>query len=529
MVSLFALTLVAAQAAASPCDSLKSLTLQNTTITSTQLVAAGPYSPTPPPLTGVGGAPAPAPAGGRGGGAAPPPAPPTMLPAHCRVFLTSKPSSDSDIKIEVWLPVADAWNGKFQAVGNGLWAGVISYGALAAAVRDGYAAASTDTGHEGNNATFAIGHPEKLVDFAYRAVHEMAVQSKAVINSFYNRAPRLSYWNGCSTGGRQGLMAAQRYPEDFDAIVAGAPANYQTHLHLWDLSVAAPILRDPAGAVPATKLQMVNRAIVNACDAQDGLRDGLLNDPRACKFDIGTLACTGGPSTALGAGDSESCLTAPQVATMRRVYAPARTKDGTIVFPGKDPGSEASWAAAPPPLQLLNGQPPGVPIGSFQVAFEDAKWDPKTFELDRDLKIVDAKVGSIVNATNPDLRAFKARGGKVILYHGWHDTAISAGNTIDYYTSVQKRMGGKQDDFIRLFMAPGMNHCSGGVGPNQANWMAALERWREKGDAPDEIPAAVVSGPNVIMTRPLCPYPEVAVYSGTGSIYDAGNFSCKAP
>jgi feruloyl esterase len=421
------------------------------------------------------------------------------------------PSSDSHIEMEVWMP-AENWNGKFQAVGNGGWAGSISYGAMVTALQEGYATASNDTGHKGGSATFAVDHPEKLVDFAYRAVHEMTVQSKAIIGKYYNRGPRLSYWNGCSTGGRQGLMSAQKYPEDFDAIVAGAPANYQTHLHAWDLSVAVPTARNPAAAIPATKLQVLNNAVIAACDANDGVRDGLLNDPRACKFDPAVLQCR--------AGAAEDCLTADQVATAKRLYAPAKTSSGEVVFPGKDYGSELGWTA--------NQSISALPAGSFVVAYNNAKWDATGFDMDRDLKVVDEKVGSIVNAINPDLRAFKARGGKLLLYHGWNDTAISPGNAIDYYSSVLKRMGGRQEDFVRLYMAPGMNHCGGGVGPNQVNWMAALERWREAGVAPDRIDAYRVTNNRVDMTRPLCPYPQVAQYKGTGSTNDASNFVCKA-
>ena len=511
MLSLLALTLAAAVDAA-PCEALKAATLPHTTITSVRLVPAGPFV-------------APAAQAGRGAGrgAAVPAAPAApqgpILPAHCRVAAVLTPSPDSHIEMEVWLP-AENWNGKFQAVGNGGWAGVISYAALASALQEGYATASNDTGHKGGNALFAIDHPEKLTDFAYRAVHEMTVQSKALIAQFYGRAPRFSYWNGCSTGGRQGLMSAQKYPADFDAIVAGAPANYQTHLHAWDLSVSVPVLKDPAGAVPPAKLEMVTAAVVAACDARDGVRDGLLNDPRACAFDIGTLQCK--------AGDAADCLTSAQVASMKRVYAPARTSAGAAVFPGKDPGSEAGWGG------VLGGrQAPGVSMGSFQVAYNNPSWDPLTFDLDRDLALVDQKVGAPVNAVDPDLRAFKARGGKLLLYHGWNDTAISAGNSINYYQSVLAKSGakmdGKQDDWIRLFMAPGMNHCGGGVGPSQANWMGALERWRESGTAPARIEAARVTGGRVDMTRPLCPYPQVAVYSGVGSTNDAGSFACKAP
>lgn len=503
---------------AAPCQKLASMALPNTKITSAELVPAGLF--VAPAQAGRPGGPPPAAAapqgGGRGAGRgqAPPAAGP-ILPEHCRVQVLLTPSSDSHIEMEVWLPT-EGWNGKFQAVGNGGWAGTISYAAMATALAEGYATASNDTGHKGGNAQFAIGHPEKLVDFAYRAVHEMTVQSKSIVSSYYGKPARLSYWNGCSTGGRQGLMSAQKYPDDFDAILAGAPANYQTHLHTWDLAVAVPVVKDPASAVPPAKLEMVNRAVVAACDAKDGVKDGLLNDPRTCSFDVATLQCK--------AGDAENCLTAPQVASMKRAYAGAKTSGGQLVFPGKDPGSETGWGS------FLNvQQAPGISVGSYQVAYNDPSWDARTFDLDRDLKVVEAKVGAIVDAVNPDLRAFKARGGKLLMYHGWNDTAISAGNAVNYYSSVLDKMGQKQDDWIRLFMAPGMQHCGGGPGPSQVNWMGVLERWRESGKAPDRIDAARVTNNRVDMTRPLCPYPQVASYTGVGSTNDAANFVCKAP
>jgi tannase/feruloyl esterase len=487
-------------AAAGMCEQLSSLALPGTTITLAQKVAAGAFVP---PATGAPGAP------GAGQAFA-------TLPAFCRVAAVLRPSSDSNIEMETWLPI-DNWNGKFQAVGNGGWAGVISYPAMAAALREGYATASTDTGHKGSDAAFGIGHPEKITDFAFRAVHETTVKSKAFVSAFYDRAPRLSYWNGCSTGGRQGLMEAQKYPEDFDAIVAGAPANYQTHLHAWDLGVAVPALKDAASAVPAAKLAMLNKAVLSACDAGDGVRDGVLNNPRACHFNPETLQCRGGVN-------DDSCLTAPQVESVKRMYSPAKTKTGEAIFPGKDPGSELGWTA------ISGGtQPAGVSLGSFRVAYADTNWDWKNFDLDRDLKVVDERVGATINAINPDLSAFKARGGKLLLYHGWNDTAISAGNAVNYYSSVLAKMGPKQDDWIRLFMAPGMQHCGGGPGPNQVNYVAALERWREAGTAPDQLLASHVTDNRVDMTRPLCPYPQVAVYKGAGSTNDAASFVCKAP
>jgi len=498
-------------AGTAPCQRLATLALPNTTVTVATLVPAGPADGTGagprgggPPADGRGGG------RGRGGGAEA-----TALPEHCRMAVVLAPSADSHIEMEVWLPTGN-WNGKFQAVGNGGWAGSISYGAMAGALTEGYAVASNDTGHSGGSALFAIDHPEKLVDFAYRAVHEMTVQSKSIIAAYYGRAPRLSYWNGCSTGGRQGLMSAQRYPNDFDAILAGAPANYHTHLHAWDLSVAVPALLDPAAAVPPEKLELVNRAVLGACDAGDAVADGLLNDPRACGFDVAELQCR--------AGDAADCLTAPQVASVKRAYAPATTSAGEVVFPGKDPGSETGFGG------VLGGQrAPGISVGSFQVAYGDPNWDPLAFDVDRDLPVVDRRVGALVNAVDPDLRAFKARGGKLLLYHGWNDTAISAGNSIDYYESVLAEMGPGQEDWIRLFMAPGMGHCGGGVGPNQVNWLGALERWRETGTPPDRLDAVRVSGSRVDMTRPLCPYPQVAQYTGVGSTNDAANFVCRAP
>src|SRR5882672_6041906 len=287
------------------CESLKSLSLPNVTIVAAGMVAAGPF--TPP-------APAGAPAGrgfqGAQGGRGGPAAPPQIVPAHCRVNAILRPSPDSEIEMEAWLP--ENWNGKFQFVGGGGWAGIISFAAMVTAVQEGYATASTDTGHKGGNALFAMNHPDKVVDFAYRAVHETTVQTKALIAKYYERPARLSYWNGCSTGGRQGLMEAQKFPDDFDAIVAGAPANFQTHLHAWDLSVAVPVVNNLASALTQTKLAALSEAAVNACDAQDGVKDGLINNPRACRFDPSALLCKG--------ADAPNCLTPPQLDAVKRAY-----------------------------------------------------------------------------------------------------------------------------------------------------------------------------------------------------------------
>jgi feruloyl esterase len=498
-VLLFALTTPGQTLKSASCESLSSLALPNSSITLAQVVPAGTFAL---PETG------------------PATAQFSQLPAFCRVAATLTPSSDSDIKIEIWLPIAN-WNGKFEAVGNGGLAGTISYDWLAAALQEGYATASTDTGHAGANASFALGHPEKLIDFAYRAVHEMTLKSKAIIATFYGRAPRFSYWTGCSTGGRQGLMEAQRYPEDLDGIIAGAPANDQTDLSAWRIAVESKILQSPESVVPSAKLALVNRAVLAACDAIDGVTDGLLTDPRQCHFDPATLLC---PS-----GNHEDCLTAQQLEAVKMGYAPAARKNGELIFPGLVPGGETGWNM----LTGAKAEPGSIDVGLFRfVAHQNPAWHWRTFDLDRDTALIDKKAG-FIDAVNPDLSAFRARGAKLLIYHGWNDGgsdgAISPLNTINYYSSVLATMGSQQQDWLRLYMVPGMEHCGGGPGPNQVNWMAALERWRESGVVPDRLIASRVKDNHVNMTRPICSYPAVAKYSGVGSTNDAANFTCKLP
>jgi feruloyl esterase len=494
-----------------PCENVKSLNLPNVKFTAVEAVPEGPFRPPTGPAAAQAAA-AGAPVGrGAGRGGAPAAAP---LRAHCRVAMVLEPSSDSHIEMELWLPEAADWNGKFQAVGNGGWAGSITFTAMAQALKEGYATASNDTGHTGGDPAFGLGHQEKLVDFAYRANHEMTVQSKAIITAFYGKASKVNYWNGCSTGGRQGLMEAQKYPTDFDAVIAGAPANWQTHLHAWDMNVATTALKNEKMFMTPGKLATLNKAVLQQCDMLDGVKDGLLNDPRKCRFDPAVLLCKG--------ADSDSCLTAEQVEGAKLVYAPAKRKNGEFIFPGKEPGSELVWTQLNPikaPVSLI--------LGTFQVAtYQDANWDWHNYDLDRDVAAADEKFGYV--NVGYDLSAFKAHGGKLLLYHGWNDTAISPENTINYYQNVLQKMGAKQDNWMRLYMVPGMNHCQGGVGPDQFNKMAVVERWRESGTAPEQIVANHVTGNNVDMSRPLCPYPQVAVYKGVGSTNDAASFTCKA-
>jgi feruloyl esterase len=488
--------------AQNPCDNLKSLSLPNTTFTAVEMVASGPYQAPAGAGRGAGGPIAPA---GRGGA-------PLLLPAHCRVAATLKPSSDSDIKMEVWMP-SDNWNGKFQMVGNGGWAGIISFPQMAAALREGYATSSTDTGHQGGNGMFALDHPEKIVDFGWRAVHETAVQSKAMIAAYYGQNPKYSYWNGCSTGGRQALVEVTKFPEDFDGVLAGAPANPHIHLHAAGVERSIELMHNPDGALSQAKVETLHKAVLAACDARDGVKDGLIENPEKCRFDPASLVCKG--------ADSDSCLTAAQVKTVEIVFGDIKTKKGEIVWTGFEPGGELQYAS----LRSIPTQPGGGWDSIRILGHQDANYEFHKFDLDTDLELADK---SGIDAHSFDLTPFKKHGGKLLLYHGWADQAIPPGNTVNFYNGVLAKMGSGQDDWLRLFMVPGMQHCAGGAGTDQFNKMAVLERWREDGVAPAQIPAAHVTNGQVDRTRPLCPYPQVAVYKGSGSINDAANFSCKA-
>jgi feruloyl esterase len=488
----------ASSAAAATCESLLALQLANTTITSAQ--AGSPATVPNPEVV-------------------------RNLPPFCRVTATLTPSRDSDIKMEVWLPAPRAagapdnpgWNGKLQSVGNAAWGGVIPYAALTAAVAGGYAGAANDTGHVGNTAKFVPGHPEKLIDYGYRAVHEMTVAAKAIVTAFYEAPIRRAYWNGCSTGGRQGLVEALRYPADYDGIIAGAPVNDRTHQLTWELWIAQAVHRSEASYIPPAKYPALHRAALEACDARDGLKDGLIDDPRSCRFDPAVIQCS--------AGDGASCLTAPQVEAARQIYSPAvapSTKQE--IFPALQPGSELGWGS------LAGPQPVAEAVEFFQyVVFNDPAWDYKTLSFDTAAGLADKAAASVLNATDPNLKPFFDRGGKLLMYHGWNDQFVAPVNSINYYTSVLNAPAtrGTATDAIRLFMAPGMNHCRGGDGPNTFDAIGALDRWVERGQAPDRLDASHARDGKIDRTRPLCAYPTVARYNGTGSIDDAVNFTCR--
>ncbi len=490
-------------AAAASCEGLASgsLAVANATITSATLVAAGEFV---------------APPAGRGG---PPSAAAAFkdVPAFCRVRATLKPTSDSDIRIEVWMP-ASGWNGKLQSLGNGAYAGAIGYPGLGTAVAQGYAAASTDTGHTGGSASFAMGHPERLIDFAYRGVHEMTLAAKKIISAYYGSAAKRAYWNGCSTGGRQALTEAQRFPEDYDGILAGAPANYTSHMTAAQLWIGQAVHQSDASYIPPQKYPAIHAAVLAACDALDGVKDGVLEDPTRCHFDPGVLACKG--------ADGPSCLTAPQVEAARKIYSgPVSPRTKQQIFPGLEPGSENGWAGLAGPEAFAYA------LERFRfIALQDPNWDFHTLNLDTDVALAEKADGDVMNAIDPNLKPFFGHGGKLLMYHGWNDPLIAPLNSVHYYTSVVDTLGGaaKTESSIRLFMVPGMNHCRGGDGTDNFDAIGTLDQWVENGKAPEQIIASHRTNGAADRTRPLCPYPQVAVYKGSGSTDDAANFSCKS-
>jgi feruloyl esterase len=415
-------------------------------------------------------------------------------------------------------------------VGNGGLAGTISYSAMVKPLQQGYATSSTDTGHVNagsGDATWALGHYERIVNFADRATHLMTEADKVILAAFYGNAPAHSYFSGCSQGGHEALIEAQRYPNDYDGIIAGDPANYWTHHyvggHFWPA-----IATEGDAYIPAAKVPLLADAVNAACDALDGVKDGVLTDPRRCHFDPATLLCTG--------PDTSGCLTAAQVGAVVKIWAGLKTKDGRQVWPGLVPGGETgpggwqNWitGAAPGRSGHLNL---GLPFFRFML-FDDPNWDYRTFRFeaadgfDSDIEYLDSKLGLIFNAIDPDLTAFRSRGGKLIQYHGWSDPDITPLNSINYYESVRSRMGPDTSAFYRLYMVPGMQHCSGGPGATTFDMVAPLDRWVTQAAAPESITASRMEKGAVVRTRPLCPYPQEAIWKGSGSTDEAANFVC---
>jgi feruloyl esterase len=504
--------------APSACADLTRLSLPNgTTITAASLVSGGTLAVSPTSTL-------------------------SNLPTFCRVQGVSKPSPDSNIQFEVWLPQPAAWNSKFLSSGEGGFAGTLNYsrngldGGLDELVRRGYATASTDTGHTASDTWWAIGHPERAADYLYRSKHVVTVAAKDVIAAFYGRPATHSYFSSCSNGGRQGLLEAQRYPEDFDGFVIGAPWNFQSHSNagfVWDTQA----LSAPGAAIPAEKLPAISKAVLAACDAKDGLADGVIADPRRCTFDPASLTCR--------SAETDECLTPPQITALQKIYqGPKNPHTGEAIFPGFAMGGEMGWTSL-----VANRSASGLPNGYFaNLVFENRDWDYRTFNFDSDMAKADDKIGKLGNSTSVDYSAAKRRGVKIIQYHGWNDQTLQPAYSPDYYDQVAKANGGlaSTQDFYRLFMVPGMSHCYGGPGATSFGAVGqqippvrdaahdiqtALENWVERGTPPAQLIATKYTDNEaatrtVKLTRPLCLYPTVPRYKGTGDPNDAANFVC---
>ena len=486
-----------------PCGDLTSFSIMEGTVTSAYLVETGAFTP---PVAPGGRAPSRASVTRTYGG----------LPAFCRVIATLRPTNDSNITVEVWMPLS-GWNGKYQAVGNGAFRGSISHSAMAAALANGYATSSTDTGHIGNTAEFGLDHPEKVVDFGWRSLHLMAVLTKEVIAAHYDESLRYSYWNGCSAGGRQAMKMAQAFPEDFDGIVAGAPGQDWSGRAAGALRVASYLGSNPAARLSADDRLLVHAAAISACDAADGVVDGLIDSPQRCDFDPAVLQCEG--------AKNGSCLTAAQVGTVRMLYTSPVNPSTNREITGLVPGSELNWTD----LGWTNSaRSTGLELYRYLV-YGDPNWTIDRFDFDTDIVKAEETDDETLNALDPDLKPFFARGGKLLAYHGWSDAQISPLNATQYYERVVESVGSAEEvhDSYRLFMAPGMGHCGGGEGPSVFDKMALIEAWVEEGQAPDHV-LATKFGPEgeVEMRRPLCAYPARAVYDGNGDPKREESFSC---
>lgn len=440
---------------------------------------------------------------------------------------------DPAINFETWLPL-DNWNGRFLGSGLGAFYGKLPYRAMGQALDNGYAVGGTDTGHQSDwdDATWTTSNGafnEGVVgDWTHRGIHEMTIKSQAIVEKLYGRSAQHSYFAGCSSGGHQAMTEAQRYPADYDGILAGAPANYMTHLQAAQISFGLATLVDPAARLdkPIDKTPALHKAVLAACDALDGVEDELIENPAVCKFDPAELACTG--------ADSAACLTPPQVQAVQRIYSDIRRKDGTKIFPGFPRGSELGWPQMSANYLGSNGQVAWAEMLYRYFVFKDPTWNFATMNLERDVAYADEHVGKLMNSMDPNLRPFRERGGKLIQYHGWADWGITPYNSIDYFNSVVSTVGGspspkaREDvqSFYRLFLMPGVSHCRAGDGPDTFDGLGALEAWVERGEAPQRIEAAKLIDGKPVRTRPLCPYPQVARYDGSGNVDEAASFSC---
>jgi len=448
------------------------------------------------------------------------------VPNMCRVEGIIAPA----IHFEVWLPMNSDWNGRLQMVGGGGLAGIISYPAMAQAINAGYVTSSTNTGHVASDNNWLVDRG-RIEDYGHRAIHETAIKSKQILATFYGRPQDFAYFNGCSTGGRQGLMEAQRYPDDFDGIVSGAPVFNFTNLHMSQLWTAHAHLKTPGAKLGPDQFNLLMSKALEQCEVNDGVKDGFLNDPTACAFNPEVLQCNG--------DNAGACLSAPQVEAAKLVYAGAlNPRTGVPFYPGLEPGSEGSQPANPGWAMIMGD-------GPFQIdravlggmGFEDfVNWDFLSFDFDHHRDQINAKLGGVLNAVDPDLRDFEASGNKLLMYHGWNDPGVMPQMTVDYYEEViayrdfargSSNARLETADFARLFMMPGMGHCRGGAGPDQADYMSYLVDWVENDQAPVSLLTSKVVDGKTTMTRPACLYPAVPTYDGSGDTNSASNFECR--
>lgn len=461
--------------------------------------------------------------------------------AYCRVSLTLTPAPGSEIHSEIWLPLTASWNGKFTAVGNAGFGGSLGPPRLAMrpTIAHGYAVAATDMGHtepgaDGKDASWALNQPERIIDFGHRANHVTAVAAKALIEAYYGRRPSRSYFQGCSDGGREALMAAQRYPNDFDGVIAGAPGASWTRLmttFAWSWKVAH---ENPDTMLKAPNLARIQAAALATCDDLDGVKDGVIEDPRQCRFDPSTILCS--------KDATEGCLSGEQLTALKSLYGgPRRGMTGASLYPGFAPGGEAQRGGWNLWITDFTAQHPDFARSFFaNFVFNDANWSLGQFDFDASFDTAQARMAGIVDSDSPDMAAFKASGGKLLIYHGWSDAALPAEGTIRYFNRVRDVMGADEvDQFARLFMVPAMGHCLGGPGPNAFDILGELDKWVEGGPAPERIIASKYANDLALLlnmptgqalsTRPLCAYPKVARWTGEGATNDAENFQCILP
>jgi feruloyl esterase len=508
---LFIVLPVHAQSASTSCERLARLELPRTRIDAARLIEAGAYRPAPPAVNATPQQQAQAAARAELF---------SSLPAFCQITAQVTTSTTSSVSIETWLPASD-WNERFQANGYSFYGGNKDPALLAEALHSGYATATTDGGGGGvRGASFLLDQPEKLRDVGDRAIHEMTLQAKALIEAYYGRAPRYSYFAGCGGEGRQGLAAAQRHPADFDGIAVGGIAHDTSHFAFAQVWVWQAAHETPQGYLSPAKLPALHAAAVAACDELDGAADGLIGNPERCRFDPQVLSCE--------AAENDRCLTAAQIATVRKVYAPVLDlRSGRRISGPLMPGSERSWTGA-----VTGALPSGYALDFFKyIAFKDPDWDVLKRPLDYAQDVARAEaVDRTLNPTDPDLSQFVARGGKLLLYGGWSDVAIPPGANTDYYRSVVAKLGAARvRDAVRLAMVPGMGHCPGGFGPPVFDFdaLAILRDWKESGRAPTPIVARVVD--NGVQEREVlaCAYPEVPRYRGSGDVKIAASFQCR--